>query len=152
MPTMDMLSFVLNLDTEKLGKEGREVLESLTFSFFYEQITIYFISKSNQESRRKCNSLSDAKLTALIIKDILECKTYTLEGIANYARLPINIVTELTTGKKRSIAQSTMKKIISLHGLTRPELYRIFFEKLLLLISDSKYQHDFMMSIQQSNE
>ena len=70
----------------------------------------------------------DSKLVQVIIEDILETGEYTLEGIAHYARMPLDLFVDIMCGKNISPSITLWSKVISLYIQVKPELARYLFE------------------------
>ncbi len=73
----------------------------------------------------------DNEFLQLLILDILDTEEYTLEGIALYTRLPFDVIFEIACGIATELSIKTSVRIIYLYIQIKPELSKIFFDKLI---------------------
>lgn len=67
-----------------------------------------------------------------IIKDILATEEYSLIGIANYTRMPEEVIYDLVSGMNKAPSSLLWQKIINLHSLVRRDLYCELIKKIIL--------------------
>lgn len=77
------------------------------------------------------NNYLEINLLPWLINDILSTEEYTLEGIANFIRMPIDVLIEVISGINRNPSLRLATNIISLHLNVRPTLYNELLKKIL---------------------
>ncbi len=65
-----------------------------------------------------------------IINDILSTEEYSLIGIANYTRIPEEVIYEIAIGNNQDPSITLSRKIIELHQTVRPKLYEEIIKKI----------------------
>lgn len=65
-------------------------------------------------------------LMRYLIIDILATEEYTLEGIATYARVPLDVIIDIVSGLNNNPSLSISLKIIQLHSIVRRSVYENF--------------------------
>lgn len=66
-----------------------------------------------------------------LINDILSTDEYTLEGVANFIRMPIDIVLEIVSGINTNPSWMLVSRIIKLHSNVRRDVYRTIIKKIV---------------------
>ena len=73
----------------------------------------------------------DMMLTKCIIRDIIETGDYTLEGIATYTRIPMDVILDAACGSNTNLSITFWAKLISLYIQVKPDVLQEAIEKLL---------------------
>lgn len=72
----------------------------------------------------------DNKVIRVVIEEIIETGEYTLEGIANYSRLPIDVFIDIMCENHISPSLTLWSKVISLYVQVKPEIVKYLFDTL----------------------
>lgn len=133
---MEYLSSLIELKLNRLSRLENLLIEAELFlrisnflkNYFREQNKDYFLLlKLNQ---KKENTMLDANFIRYLIQDILLTEEYTLQGIAYYTRIPLDIVIDLSTGCNMSPSLVCSRRILELHRGVRPGLYKYIIQKI----------------------
>ncbi len=89
----------------------------------------YFKLITNQFERE--DEMMDSKFLQLIIKDILVSGDYTLEGIANILRVPLDVIVEIASGINENPSLNLALKILNLHQSVRKNFYSQLINKIV---------------------
>jgi hypothetical protein len=135
MPALVPLCNLICINHLKFSKEEHLLLEAELFirvcnelkESFREQYKNYF--RLMKYTLEKENTMLEANLIRLIIKDILSTGEYTLEGIACYTDTHEDIISELASGLNTKPLATWLRKIIELHRSVRRELYQAIGKK-----------------------
>jgi hypothetical protein len=73
----------------------------------------------------------EANFIKYLIRDILSTEEYSLTGIANYARIPEDVIYDLFTGFNKNPSSSLWNKVIELHSTVRSDLYQKLIAKIM---------------------
>ncbi len=73
----------------------------------------------------------EANFIRCIINDILSTEEYNLPGIAYYTDTPEDVIYEVAAGCNVRPTLLLARKIIELHRLVRPHLYREIMNKII---------------------
>lgn len=126
----------LNLNFRVLTKEEKIFLEADLFTRIYEELkeiirrqnwNYFQLTKLNKE---KVNTMLETHFIRCIINDILSTEEYNLQGIAYYTGIPEDILYDVAAGFNLHPTLSLARKVIELHRLVRPDLYRGIINKL----------------------
>lgn len=137
MPAIEPLCYSIGINPNKFSKAENLLLEAVLFSQLCEELKQTFkkehkeyfrVMKFNKEME---NIMLEAEFARYLIKDILSTDEYSLSGIACYTRSPQDIIYEIVVGKNNNPSSSLLRKIIELHRMVRPELYREIIKKIL---------------------
>lgn len=77
------------------------------------------------------NLMLEANFMMYLLKDILSTGEYSLSGIANYVRMPEDVIYDLFIGINKSPSFSLWNKIIELHSTVRSDLYQELINKIM---------------------
>lgn len=83
------------------------------------------------ENSYETNTLLDTQIIQSIIHSIIATGDYTLEGIAYYANLPLDIVIDAACGNNKNFSLTPWAKIIGLFIQVKPEIADLLITKLL---------------------
>lgn len=136
MAAMELLCQMIGVNPKKYSKEEIFIVEAELFVRVCEEITEFFrrqhadyfqIMKFTSIME---NAMLNTQLISLIIKDILSTKEYTLEGIACYTNIHIDVLQEFASGCNSDPSAASFRKIIELHRLVRKGLYKTLMKKI----------------------
>jgi len=72
----------------------------------------------------------DAGVIRFLINDIIATEEYNLEGVANYMRVPLDVIVDLVTGININPSLAISTKIIELHTTVRKPVYGEIIKKI----------------------
>lgn len=119
-----------------ISNEGIIFLEADVFSqvceslkdFFKIQYKNYFrVMKFNLEME---DEMLENDFMRYLINDIIITQEYSLAGIAYHTHTTEDVIYDLASGINTNPSLPLSRKIIKLHRLTRPDLYRDIFKKI----------------------
>ena len=133
-PSKRLYSSILGL-SEKIERQFLKVyffceIRKLIYDFHCIRIQ-YEFANENHATMEYC--LMDRKIIQLIIREILETEEYTLEGIAYYARVPLDVIIDAVCGKNCNLSITFWGRIIELYVQVKPDISNMIMSK----ISDS---------------
>lgn len=84
--------------------------------------------KSNSD---KEDNMYSTKIIQEVVKDILSTGEYTLAGIANHTRIPIEVLSDLVGGINTNPTFELSRKLFELHIMVRRALYDEIMKKIV---------------------
>lgn len=72
----------------------------------------------------------DGKIIQVLIQEIVETREYTLEGIAGYTRIPLDVIVDVVCGNSSQLSITLWARIVDLYMQVKPEISKYFFDKL----------------------
>src|SRR3990167_812769 len=137
MSAMEPLVQLIGIDPKKLSKEEYMFLEMELFTKLYEAFREYarqqykdYFSLMRLDFKQE-ETMLDFSLSRLLVKDILSTEEYTIEGVAYYTNVPVEIVEEVVLGNNTNPSALFIRKMMELHRLVRPMLYQCMMKKVL---------------------
>jgi hypothetical protein len=136
MPATEFLCQLIGIDPRKFSKEENILLEAELFTRLCGELEGIFKERYKNYLRvikfdiNKESDVREDNLVCCIVNDILSTKEYTLEGIAQYADLPEDVIYEASLGANKAPSTTLFRRVIELHRMVRPELYRQLMDKL----------------------
>jgi len=127
MSKMGFLFCSLNQGNCRLSPAEKILLEVKLFIHLYHELSDIFMSrymgyqkliKYDQEK-----NMNGIKFMQEVIKDILSTEEYSLAGIANYTRIPEDVLSDIAAGMNANPTLELSRKLFELHVTVRRELY-----------------------------
>jgi hypothetical protein len=137
MSAKEPLSQLMGITSAHLTFDEKCFLEADLFYHVCEELKFYFKSQYKQYIRLlksnidKENTMLDNDFARLIIKDILLTEEYTLDGIACYANTHTDVVYDIALGYNVSPSAAFVQRVIALHRMVKPEIYRSILKKVM---------------------
>lgn len=103
-------------------------LHKFFITFFYKKFQ-YDLGK-NFELTTECYEM-DGKIIQVLLNEIVETGEYTLEGVATYTRIPLDIIVDAACGTAHQLSITPWTRIVDLYMQVRPTVYKAFFDKLV---------------------
>ncbi|TAK73112.1 MAG: hypothetical protein EPO11_08990 [Gammaproteobacteria bacterium] len=97
---------------------------------FYARQHNKYLKLVNHECKQE-NDMNDGQLIRYLIRDILETGEYTLEGIAAYVRVPLDVIVDIVSGVKTDPSFELSRGVIELHISVKRSYYHVLIRKLL---------------------
>lgn len=88
----------------------------------------YFLGK-NFELTTETYAM-DGKIIETLLNEIVRTGEYTLEGIATYTKIPLDIIVDATCGITHQLSM-TWTRVVDLYMQVRPDVSKSFYEKLI---------------------
>ena len=139
MPAMEPLCRLIGINPKKLSKEKNLFLEAECFARLYTQFEKRFRKQHEQYCRvmrfnlYKENRMLEENFTRLFVQTMLLEGRYTLQGIARYTDMPLEIVQEVLIGNNPYPSALFLRKVIELDRLERRDFYRALLKESLQL-------------------
>jgi len=142
MPVPNYLCHLLGIDPRALTKEENFLLEAKLFIYFFEQIKNEFRKQYKEYFQliklniKKEEEMLNEKFIWYVMNDILSTQEYNLSGIAYYTETPEEVVNDIYIKGNIIPSFTFYRKIMELHKLAKPQLYKALAEKITMLFSD----------------
>lgn len=126
-------------------KNERKLLKVFLVSCLYKLFCdLYHAKFKNDLGKRsettECYAM-DSKIIEILILEIVETGEYTLEGIATYTRIPLDIIVDAACGISNKLSITPWARIVDLYMQVKPEVSKIFLEK--IVETKDKYRSSF---------
>src|SRR5579872_5601585 len=138
MSNRELLSYLFQDNFCKLSKAESLLLEGVMFVRVLDKLLEIFKNEYRSyqkllksESNNKEDERMEVNFLRNLINDILSTNEYTLEGIANVIRMPIDAVLEIASGINTNPSLMLAAKIIKLHSDVRRDFYGILIRKVV---------------------
>jgi len=112
-------------------------VKNILKAFFLERTHALFcqlfhaIIQQSQNSGITEHYTMDSKIIQILINGIIDTGEYTLEGIAYYTRIPLDVIFDAACGGYNNQLSITLwAKIVGLYLQVRPDIARILYDKL----------------------
>jgi hypothetical protein len=137
MAAIESLCSLMKINFRGLSKVEHIALEAELFrhvclelkNYFKEQNKDYF-ELMNFTVEMEGNMLEN-NFTKLILKDILLTQEYTLEGLANYTGVHIDILHDVICGLNINPSAALLQRAIDLHRTVRSGFYHCIIQKVI---------------------
>lgn len=148
MSMVEPLCLLAGINPSLFSKEEIFLLEIDLFTriceelkeFFKNQHRNYFrIIKLNAVME---NAIMETKFIRNIINDIVLTKEYSLQGVACYTHTTEDVIFEVACGRNTNPLSTLLRKIIELHRIVRPNLYRDIMKKIIANKLDSEHKKE----------
>ncbi|HSW68657.1 MAG TPA: hypothetical protein VLI69_00685 [Gammaproteobacteria bacterium] len=138
MPIKNLLNCFFRDKLQKLSLAERFLFEAnmlmrisnKLYEILRNQYKEYYVLLKGENNNEE-NDMIETNLLKFQVSDILSTNEYTLEGIANFARMPIDVIVEFVSGINTNPSLKLAARIINLHSEVRRELYKDIIKKLL---------------------
>ena len=134
---MDLLHQFLGSRYLKLSKNEKCLFDAYIFVQIYHELYEKYKMHCKKywalikDCCAKEDIMQENEFLEFIIKDIVSTEEYTLEGIANTLRMPIDVIYDLAAGINTDPSSVLWRKIIKLHSSVKRELYLELINKIL---------------------
>ncbi|EKD71612.1 MAG: hypothetical protein ACD_46C00144G0002 [uncultured bacterium] len=133
----EVLSYFSRSNLNNLSKAESFFVEATIFLRIYEEF--FEILKTQYNGYLRLiktefgmeNEMMEANFLKFLVNDILSTNDYTLEGIANFIRMPIDAVLEVASGINNNPSLMLATKLIKLHINVRKDLYGELMKKII---------------------
>lgn len=136
MAATELLCHLLGINPSDLTPQENLILEVELFSRICEELKELFKSKNKEYlillnvSIAKENAMLEAKFLRFVVSDILMTEEYSVTGIAHETKIPEDVINDILSGKNKSPSLQVSRKIIDLHRMVRPDLYKEVVKKI----------------------
>jgi len=134
MAAMELFSNLIQIDSYSLTLKEKMLFEANLFThicdelmkIFHDAKSInYFKSNGNKEI-----CMLESNVVRFVIEDLLFTEDYSIAGIAYYTQFPEEIICDVISGKNYMPSLELSRKIIELHKIARPDLYKQIIKKI----------------------
>lgn len=136
MSATEPLLKLLDMNTAKLSREEAYVVEmellTRTYGMLRDTLEVQhtpFLRLMRYKPEQVSHMIEDTFIRSLIM-DIISTDEYSIEGIAHYTRVPIDVISDIAIGQHTSPSFELARKIIELHQTVRPKLYHEMIKKI----------------------
>jgi hypothetical protein len=137
MLVRELLPTFLRTNFHKLSKTEGILLEANLFVRLSDEFNerLRYQYKNYQQLIKSEKTIGDEMLEVnflrYLINDIISTNEYTLEGIANFIRIPTDAIIEIVSGINMNPSLMLAAKIIKLHADVRRDLYGELIKKVM---------------------
>ncbi|HEX2548432.1 MAG TPA: hypothetical protein VHM20_01290, partial [Gammaproteobacteria bacterium] len=127
MMKMELLFNLTGINLNKLSRDEKFLFLSYLLTHLHRELFEKFKSHHQMYLQMTIQDLSmedtmlEANFIKYLIRDILSTEEYSLAGIANYARIPEDVIYDLFTGLNKNPSSSLWNKVIELHSTVRSD-------------------------------
>lgn len=130
------------------NSDERKLQKAFLISFLHKLFRKIFYKKLKSDVGRNINYTMesyamDGKIIQVLISEIIETGDYTLEGIASYTRVPLDVIVDASFCNCKQLSITLWIKIVDLYMQVKPAISQLFFEKL----AEIKKKHHFGLSL-----
>jgi hypothetical protein len=87
------------------------------------------IQSEKSHSLMECYTV-DSKIIQFLIQSIIDTGEYTLEGIAHYTRIPLDVIFDAACGNNVQLSMTLWVRVIHLYIQVKPDVAQLLFDKL----------------------
>lgn len=134
---MDLISYLLRLDSSKFSNIEKHLLEIKLFVGIYRELHEIF-KRQYMDYQRLIKTTPNQEESMLsinfeqeMIKDILSTKEYSLSGIATHTFTPEEVVYDIASGINTDPTCKLSRKLFELHMTVRRNLYDAIVQKII---------------------
>lgn len=137
MSNRELLSYLFQDNFRKLSKAESILLEGIIFVRVVDAFLEIFESryKAYQKLLKsefiKEDEIMEVNFLRNLVNDILSTNEYTLEGIANVIRMPLDVVLEIVAGINTNPSLMLAARIMKLHSDVRRDFYEALIKKMV---------------------
>lgn len=137
MSAKEALSYLLQDNFNNLSKPESFFVEATFFLRIYENFFETLKTQYKDYLKLIKNELGmedemvEANFLKFLVNDILSTNDYTLEGIANFIRTPIDAVLDVASGINNNPSLMLATKLIKLHSHVRKDLYGELMKRMI---------------------
>lgn len=131
--------------TSSFNKNEKKLLKFFLVSYlhqffhsFYHKNFQFDLGK-NYRLTTECYEM-DEKIIGNLISEIVKTGEYTIEGIATYTKIPLDIIIDATCGTCNQLSVTLWTRIIDLYMQVKPDVSKVFFDKLVSLIEKNNFR------------
>lgn len=132
MAKIEYLHRLAGIDSSWLAKDELLLLEAVMLDSLCGELTqqyqAYF--NHNKENNQEMANMINDHFVYLITHDLISSNEYTIEGIASYSNIPEEVITDIILGTNNNPSIEVSRKLIELHRLARPDLYKKIIHKI----------------------
>jgi hypothetical protein len=134
---MELPYIFIDYNLNNLPKHERLLLQSYLLVHLSRELFHYLDTPQQSYQQiikfieEKEDDMLDANFLLYLIKDILSTEEYSLAGIANYIRMPEEVLYDLICGINKNPSPTLWRKVIELHSSVRRELYKTLINKII---------------------
>lgn len=132
----------LSSTTNSLNKNEKKLLKVFLvthlqkfFCSLYHKNFQFYLGK-NYELTTESYEM-DGKIIETLISEIVKTGEYTLEGIATYTKIPLDIIIDAACGTCHQLSVTPWTRIVDLFMQVRPDITKAVFEKLISIIEEN---------------
>lgn len=129
IPKTNADAYILKYST----KNERKILKAFLLARLHQLFCELFHSKiqtHQNNSIMECYVM-DSKIIQLIIQGVIETGEYTLEGIAYYTRIPLDVIYDAACGISNQFSITPWARIVDLYIQVKPDVTEVLIDKLL---------------------
>jgi len=115
------------------SENERKVLKVILLGYLHQVFCELFKHKlifNQKNSSLECYAM-DSRIMQLIIKGIIETGEYTLEGIAYYTHIPLDVIYDAATGASNQFSITPWARVVDLYLKVKPDTAQVLIDRLL---------------------
>lgn len=137
---LDAISYSRDISMEKSvfsfrfsAKSERKMLKAILLGQLHQLLSGLFRNKiqfDQNNSSMECYAM-DSKIIQLLIQSIVETGEYSLEGIALYTQIPLDVIYDAACGVNNQLSITPWARVVDLFMQVKPDVTQILIDKLL---------------------
>jgi hypothetical protein len=137
MSAMESLCHLIGAAAIKFSQVERIILEAELFSQICAELKENYRKQYRDYFRlmkftiKMETEMLEANFTRLVIKDILQTREYTVEGLAQYTGIHEDVIHEVMCGRNTNPSAVLLQRAIDLHRTVRRDLYQAIIQKIV---------------------
>jgi hypothetical protein len=137
MSAMESLCHLIGAYPIKFSELERIILEAELFSQICAELKENYRMQYRDYFRlmkftiKMETEMLEANFTRLVIKDILQTREYTVEGLAQYTGIHEDVIHEVMCGRNTNPSAVLLQRAIDLHRMVRRDLYQAIIQKVV---------------------
>jgi hypothetical protein len=132
MSQIEYIHQLAGIDSSQLEKDEILLLEAAMLDSLCNELSMRYQGTFNhiKEYHQEISTMINAHFIYFITHDLINSNDYTIEGIANYSDIPEEVIVDIIIGTNNNPSIEVSRKIIELHRLARPDLYKRILNKI----------------------
>lgn len=142
MPKIEYLYNLAGINPCQLSKDEILLLEAVLLNSVCNELSSqYQLNSNHRENNQEKTSMKNDHFILLIIQDLINSNDYTISGIASYSNTPEEVIIDIILGHNTNPSIEVSRKIIELHRIARPNLYKQILNKITQHLFSTSYNN-----------
>lgn len=132
MSQIEYIHQLAGIDSSQLESDEILLLEAAMLNGLCNELAMRYQDNFNyhKENLQEMTNMINKHFIYFITHDLINSNDYTIEGIANYSNIPEEVIVDIVIGTNNNPSIDVTRKIIELHRLARPDLYKRIINKI----------------------
>jgi len=129
-------------------KNERKILKAFFLARIHQLLCEQFKNKIQSDLihfPKECYAM-DSKIIQLLIQNLVESGEYTLEGIALYTHIPLDVIYDAACGVKNQFSITPWVRLVDLYMQVNPDIEQALMNKLIEIKSKNRLTFNSIMA------